>query len=459
MAEEYLPHDDDEHDAAFTAPRLQVVQPGYAVAREPEYSADGATAYRETASFAGMDDGYGAASLTYNQTHVPYEQSPPPRMATLAPNDDEMAEMVATIESFAALPAACAACGLLVTALVSSAMGGSAWKSGVLSGGFVSVGLSTVTLFAASPTDPLALSGKSGVPQLLAMLCKADGQVSACRLHSSGLLVRMLLTLGLLASLAAGLAAAALALFDANKLGPLRLQLGHGPVAMLPRVCAVSWALSAALLGGAALAYGALSPFRFRETTLQLDASFGQLRLALLLTCLCGLAHSLYVRKIRPMVASGAFAANVEHGAIAERPLEVELGLELVRGFRLLFERSRPLGALLCAQLLAQLVCVIREPQWSALLVFAGASAVAYANHHLSRFFVAATALSAGLDVLELVSSMPLALSSGGSSIAYVLMLAVVGTKVSSAALVVWLDERSGSGYSAHLLGSAESRR
>lgn len=87
----------------------------------------------------------------------------------------------------------------------------------------------------------------------------------------------------------------------------------------------------------------------------------------------------------------------------------------------------------------------------------AGGSAIAYANHHLASFFVAATALSAVDDALDLVSGPPLSLSSGGAALTYVMMLVVLCLKAASAALVAHLDERSGSGYSAYLL-PAEGR-
>lgn len=367
-----LPNSDDERDQhdeqAFAAPRLQSVQPAYdAVGQAADYSAGGAPrlvqpseVYQEPAGGYGRGvDAYGASSLAFQ----PPQSEPLPPM--LAPNDAEMADMVSTIESFSVVPALCAGCGPLIAVLVSSAMGGASWKSGVLSGELVTVGLSTVTLYG---------SGATGrVPQPLSLLCSDEGQSSACRLHSAGMVMRVLLTFALLGAIASTISAAVLCLLDANRIAPLRAQIGAQGVQALPRVASSCWAATTTLLGAAALLYAALSPFRFRETTLVLDASYGLVRLALLLSALCGLVHGRYLAHVRPMVASGAFSAAAERGAMAERPLEVELGLELVRAWRLLLERSRPLALSLCAQLLLQLAALVHAPQWSALLVFAGA--------------------------------------------------------------------------------------
>mmetsp|Transcript_11919 Transcript_11919/g.28152 ORF Transcript_11919/g.28152 Transcript_11919/m.28152 type:complete len:442 (-) Transcript_11919:271-1596(-) len=369
--------DDDEGAAAFAAPRL--VQPSYALGHgAPEYAehyVDYAGSvppppqppredYREAGGYAGdggygassdtfqqpgMEGGYGASSVTFQQ---PSFQPQPPARAQLGNDmgdDVEMAEMVQTIESFAYIPALCAACGPLITVLISWALGGAAWKTGVLSGDFVSVGLRTVTIYG----DAAAPPESSGLPLALSALCEApSSQLSACRLGAVGTAVRVLLTLALLASLASTAASAALVLLDASRLGSLRAQLGHTGVAALPRIASLCWFSTAALLGFAAFVYSALSPFRFRETTLVLDSSFGLLRLAFLLSVIAGFVYSTYLRKVRPMVVSGTFAAAAEHGAVAERPLEVELGLELVRACRLLVERSNTLALLLGVQVL-----------------------------------------------------------------------------------------------------------
>jgi len=71
--------------------------------------------------------------------------------------------------------------------------------------------------------------------------------------------------------------------------------------------------------------------------------------------------------------------------------------------------------------------------------------------------FVVASSISAGLDLLDLVSGPPLTLSSSAGSAVYMLLLAAVCLKAASAVLVSHLDERSGSGYSAFLL-PAEGR-
>lgn len=386
MAESYAPptnpgsehasiggSEDEQEEQAFVPPRLQSVQPAYAVgpAEYGEYSASAAPqlvqpseVYREPGGYPGMD-GYGAASSTIFQSPAPLQHPPP----MLAPNDDEMAAMVSTIESFSRIPAICAAVGPVITLLISSAMGGTAWKTGVLSGDFVSVGLATVTLFGTGPDPP---DGTRGVPQPLAVLCSDHAQASACRLHSVGMLMRVLLSFALLAAIASTVCATVLVLLDANRLAPLRAQLGHSGVHALPRIASSCWATTTVLLGVSALLYAALSPFRYRETTLVLDASYGLVRLALLLSALAGLVHTRYLRHVRPMVVSATFSAAAERGAMAERPLEVELGLELVRACRLLLERSRPLSAMLCAQLVLQLLALVHAPQWSALLTFAG---------------------------------------------------------------------------------------
>jgi len=258
--------DDDEGAAAFAAPRL--VQPSYALGHgAPEYAehyVDYAGSvppppqppredYREAGGYAGdggygassdtfqqpgMEGGYGASSVTFQQ---PSFQPQPPARAQLGNDmgdDVEMAEMVQTIESFAYIPALCAACGPLITVLISWALGGAAWKTGVLSGDFVSVGLRTVTIYG----DAAAPPESSGLPLALSALCEApSSQLSACRLGAVGTAVRVLLTLALLASLASTAASAALVLLDASRLGSLRAQLGHTGVAALPRIASLCW--------------------------------------------------------------------------------------------------------------------------------------------------------------------------------------------------------------------------
>ncbi|KAG8467817.1 hypothetical protein KFE25_006869 [Diacronema lutheri] len=467
MSRDGLSEEEEEHDEqAFAPPRLQSVQPAYDSVSTPAQPLSAAYAeYSPAAQLVQPSDVHNAQSsnVYHAGSYAPMDgssitfQPPPPRAQlppTLSPHDDEMAAMVSTIQSFALVPVACSACGPAIALLVSSALGGGAWKTGVLSGMFVSVGLSTVTIYG---TVAGVDASTSGVPQPLAMLCSDDGQGSACRLHSAGMVMRVLLTFALIGAVASTLAATVLALLDANRLAALRAQLGPTGLHALPRIATSCWAATSALLGAAALLYAALSPFRFRETTLVLDASYGTVRLALLLSVLCAIVHARFISHVRPLVASGAFSAAAERGAISERPLEVELGLELVRAYGLLRDRSRPLCAILGAQLAVQLVAIVHAPQWSALLPLAGASAIAYSNHHLASMFVVASSISAGLDLLDLVSGPPLTLSSSAGSAVYMLLLAAVCLKAASAVLVSHLDERSGSGYSAFLL-PAEGR-
>jgi len=378
-----------------------------------------------------------------------YPTSTPIPVASAIPPDDEVQSMIATIQSFSYVPMACAAGAAGMVLCVFWALNGSAWKAGINDSEVIYVGLSNAWFF-----HPFEAKADVRITEIsLAEACSREAK-AACSLRKAGLAARVFLTFGLLGGVAVMVVSFVLVSLDANRLAPLRARLGYGGISTLPRLTAIAWCVSAVSVGLAAFAYASTAPFIYRKTTLQLEASFGLVRLALLLAVVAGGVHTVYLQRVRPMVISGAFAAASDPGALAERPLEVEFGLEAVRAYRLLRDKSQSLLLMLVAQLGMQTVCTIMEPQWSALLVFAGGAAVAYQWHHLASFYVAATAVSVAMDVVDLVGGTPLQVMSHGYGLVWTAGLFAFCLKMGNAVLVAHLDGRSGAGYSEYLMSS-----
>lgn len=80
---------------------------------------------------------------------------------------------------------------------------------------------------------------------------------------------------------------------------------------------------------------------------------------------------------------------------------------------------------------------------------------MAYQWHHLATFYVAASAVSVCLDVLDLSSGPPFALASESYRLAWVMLLFAMAFKGGSAAAVAQFAQRSGAGYSEYLMSGS----